>query len=253
MLPTQKSKSETSLSKYSILLYGQEKIGKTSFASNFPKPIFLLFEPGAKDLEIYKEDIKDWHHFRKVLKELEVDKSFQNVVFDTADVAYNMIEKYVCEANGVSDPGELEYGKGWRKIRQEVNASITRLLKTGKGVVFTSHATEKEFKRRDGGSTDRIVPTMAKQMREILEPVVDIWCYYRYTQSGGREFVIRGNEEIAAGHRLENHFHGIDKISGGKNSKEAYENFLAGFNNTLEVKKKVVPLGFKTIKNGGTK
>src|ERR1044071_8279298 len=250
MLPTEKSKPETSLSKYSILLYGQEKIGKTSFASNFPKPIFLLFEPGAKDLEIYKEDIKDWNHFRRILKDLEVDKSFQNVIFDTADVAYNMIERYVCEANGVSDPNDMEYGKGWRKIRQEITQSLTRLLKTGKGVLFTSHSTEKEFKRRDGASTDRIVPTMSKQMREILEPIVDIWCYYRYTKTGGREFVIRGNEELAAGHRLENHFLGIKTIPGGRSEEEAYNNFLQGFNNNMNSIEKDKPLLFK-IKRGG--
>lgn len=233
VLPTQKSKPEVELSKYSILLYGQEKIGKTSFAQHFPKPVFLMFEPGGKDLEIFKIDIKDWDHFRATLTALEKDKSFQNVIFDTADVAYAMCDRYVCRVNGITDLEEMDFGKGWRKARLEFTQCVTRLLKSGKGVMFTSHATDKEFKSRDGGTTNRTVPTMSKQAREILEPIVDIWCYYQYTKSGGREFVVRGTEEISAGTRTENHFKGISRIPGGQSSKQAYDNFIAAFENRL--------------------
>lgn len=231
VLPTVRSIPETRLSAYSILLYGQEKIGKTSFTAQFPKPLHLMFEPGGKSLALFKEDIKDWAHFRKVLLAIEKDKTFENVVFDTADVAYTMAERWVCEDNGVKDLEDMEFGKGWRKIRLEFHQCINRLLKTGKGVIFTSHVSEKQFKRRGGDSTDRIVPSMSNQARGILEPIVDIWCYYRYTATGGREFVIRGNEEISAGTRTKGHFLGIDRIPAGKSEEEAYQNFLSAFNN----------------------
>lgn len=245
MLPTTRSKPETDLSAYSILLYGQEKIGKTSFTAQFPKPLHLMFEPGGKSLELYKEDIKDWTHFRKVIPEIEKDKTFKNIVFDTADVAYVMAERWVCEANGVSDLEDMEYGKGWRKIRLEFHTCVRRLLKTGKGVIFTSHVSEKQFKRRGGESTDRIVPSMSKQAREILEPIVDIWCYYRYNINGGREFIIRGNEEISAGTRTKNHFVDIDRIPAGTTEEEAYKNFLAAFNNELNLEQQVKKFKFK--------
>lgn len=232
-LPTQRSKPETKLSAYSILLYGQEKIGKTSFTAQFPKPLHLMFEPGGKSLELYKEDIKDWAHFRKLLPAIEHDKTFENVVVDTADVAYIMNERWVCEANGVTDIQDMEFGKGWRKNALEFHTCVRRLIKTGKGVIFTSHVSEKQFKRRGGESTDRIVPSMSKQAREILEPIVDIWTYYRYTPGGGREFVIRGDEEISAGVRTKGHFVGIDKIPAGRSEEEAYHNFLNAFNNRL--------------------
>ena len=47
-LPTKKSKIESDLSKYSILLYGKIKIGKTSLAAQFPDALFLMTEPGGK-------------------------------------------------------------------------------------------------------------------------------------------------------------------------------------------------------------
>ena len=231
-LPKEKSKPAKDLAEYSILLYGQEKIGKTSFAAQFPKPLFLMFEPGSKSLSVYRENIKDWNHFRKILKAIEADKFFENVIFDTADVAYTLADRYICEANGISDLEDLGHGKGWRKVRLEFHSCVNRLLKSGKGVMFTSHATEKSFKTRDGDEVDRTVATMSKQAREILEPIVDIWAYYRYVGKG-REIVVRGNEEISAGTRTKGHFVGIDRIPAGNSEEEAYKNFLAAFNNQI--------------------
>jgi len=232
-LTYEKSKPESDLSKFTILLYGQEKIGKTTFAAQFPNPYFLLFEPGGKALSIHKSDIRDWGHFRHLLKQLETDKKFDNVVFDTADVAAHMCERYVCEVNGISDVDEMEFGKGWRKLRLEFSTCIQRLVKSGKGILFISHATEKEIKTRTGEKITRIFPTMSKQARETLEPLVDIWVYYQYLSKGNRELVIAGDDEVAAGHRTENHFKGVSKIPAGTTPKESYQNFLAAFENRL--------------------
>lgn len=244
-LPTEKSKPETDLSKYTILLYGQEKIGKTSFCAQFPKPIVLFFEPGGKDLSIYKKEIQDWEHLRGLVKKIKNDTTFQNVIFDTTDVAYNMCEKWTCAAQGIQDPGDGDYGSGWRAIRKEFTRVVLELTKCGKGVIFTSHATEKTVKTRFG-DFDRTVPTMSKQAREIIEPLVDIWVYYQYTdQKGNREFVIRGNQEISAGTRTKNHFLGINRIPAGASEEEAYKNFMDAFNNKLQPTK---PTFFKLKK-----
>lgn len=233
-LPKVKSKPEEDLAKYITLLYGQEKIGKTTFCAQFKDALFLFFEPGGKDLSLMKMDIVDWEHFRDVLKNIEKDDRFKNVIFDTVDVGINMCEKWACQQEGISDPSQGEYGSGWRAIRREFNNAILRLTKTGKGVFFTSHATEKTYKTRDGKEVDRIVPTMNKQAREIIEPLVDIWAYYRYTDDkGNREILLRGNEEVSAGTRTENHFIGFNAVPAGKTPKQAYENFIAAFENRL--------------------
>lgn len=232
-LPTEKSVPSNNLSDYTILLYGQEKIGKTSFAAQFPDAMFLFFEPGGKDLAVYKKEIDNWSHFRLILANLEKDTRYKNIIFDTADVAHAMCSKWSCEKLGIDDPEEAEFGKGWRKIRTEFASAVLRLTKTGKGVIFLSHGTEKQTKIR-GEKVDRTVPTMPKQAREILEALVDVWVYYRYTDArGGREFVIRGNEVISAGTRARSHFIGIDRIPAGKDEKQAYQNFVAAFENKL--------------------
>jgi AAA domain len=103
-------------------------------------------------------------------------------------------------------------------------------------VVFVSHATEREVRRRDGSKYDRIQPTMANTARDVVEGMVDIWAYYHY-EGKDRYLQIKGDDHISAGHRLQQeHFRWngreVDRIWMGRTPVQAYENLLAAFANT---------------------
>lgn len=233
-LPTTKTGRLKSLGECSILLYGREKIGKTSFAAEFPETLFLMFEPGGKDLEIYSRNILDWKDFLGYIVLLEKNpERFKTIVVDTADECYKMCEHYMLKKLAIQHASDEEWGKGWSLIRDEFSRAIIRLLKLGRGVIFTSHSMEREIKARDGRKYDRVVPTMTKGAREILEPIVDIWAYMEYDDTGNRQLLLRGDSQVSAGHRLQNHFVGVDKLPMGKNAKTAYENFVNAFNGNL--------------------
>lgn len=231
-LPDEKSEPVETLSEYSILLYGREKIGKTTFASCFPDALFLLFEPGGKALSIYRREVLTWEQFTGYIRLLRDNKTrFKTIVIDTVDLCYKQCYEYVCKKLGVDHPSEEDWGLAWNQIKDEFQKQVAMIQKLGRGVIFISHATEKELKKRYGGTEHRILPTMPKQARDILEPMVDIWMYAQYAEDGGRQLVIRGDQMIAAGHRLQNNFIDIDTIPMGKSSREAYENFVAAFDN----------------------
>lgn len=230
-LPHEKTQARNELSAYSLLLYGREKIGKTTFAAQFPEALFLFFEPGGKSLEVYGRDVNSWEEFKSYIGLLKKERKFKTVIIDTVDIAYKMSYQFICKKMGIDHPSEEGFAKAWNMIRDEFQAVMVSLLKLERGVIMISHATEKEIKRRYGDSEHRIITTMSKQAREVLEPMVDIWAYCEYAEGGGRQFVIRGDELISAGHRLQNNFIGMDKIPMGKTPKEAYDNFVKGFNN----------------------
>ena len=233
-LPENPSKPETDLGKYSTLLYGREKIGKTSFAAQFPDAFFLMCEPGGKALSIYKRNVMNWAQLRGYVDLLEQNKGqFKTVVVDTVDMAAQMCVKYVCEKLAISHPSDEEWGKGWQAVTDEMSSVMSRLLKLGRGVIFISHSKEKELKKRNGTSSHRVIPTMPSQARTVLEPMVDIWAYYCYTDEGKRTLHICGDEHIAAGHRLVDRFKNIKEIPMGSSPLKAYENFLAAFENRL--------------------
>lgn len=238
-LVTELSTPCDNLEDYSILLFGEKKIGKTTLAAMFPKAYFLGTEPGTKALAVYKTDIHDWRTFRTAVKALRKDRIYKTAVVDTIDLAFKMCEKYVCSELGVEHVSEADWGKGWSGLREEFESVMRDLIAAqGKGIIMISHSTEKEIKRRDGSKYDRIQPTMANIAREIVEPMVDIWAYYAY-DGDQRTLTIRGDDHITAGHRLETRFQyegrQVVTIDMGASKQEAYRNFLAAFNNTYVV------------------
>lgn len=83
------------------MLYGEPKSGKTTTASKFPNALLLAFEKGYNAIPgVMAKPVNSWGDYKKVLTELrdpEVKKVFQTVIIDTADIAYNYCEKYICD------------------------------------------------------------------------------------------------------------------------------------------------------------
>jgi hypothetical protein len=228
-LPTSLSEPSSNLQDYSMLWFGREKIGKTTLGSMFPDSLFLMCEPGGKALRIHKIDIHNWYEFKGAVAEVLKDKRYRTIIVDTVDKAYDYCQEAVCLNLAIEHPSEEEWGKGWGKVRTEFAQMMTALAHCGKGLILTSHARETEIKRRGGASTTRITPTMAAGARGVLEPMVDIWAYFTYTDDGGREIWLRGDEVVAAGHRLQDHFVGVDRVNMGKSAQEGYQAFMAAW------------------------
>ncbi len=235
-LPKNVSLPSENLSDYSILLYGEKKIGKTTLASQFEKAFFLMCEPGGKALKIYQRPVNNWEEFKKYIN-LALNSEFRTIVIDPIDLAYKMCLDYICKEMLIDHPADEKWGKGWNAIRDEFTKEINKLLHA-KGVILISHATESEIKTRTGITYHKLSPTMSGQARDILEGVVDIWAYYGYDNKN-RILTILGDDHVGAGHRLENRFEYKDgspirEIPMGTNSKEAYINFIKAFENQLE-------------------
>jgi len=235
-LPDEPTVPVGELGRYSMLLYGLEKIGKTSLAAQFPEAFFLLCEPGGKALSLFSREVKNWGQFKTYLDLLDKNPTrFGTVVVDTVDLAFKYCEEYMLRKLGIVHESDEEWGKGWSLVRNEFAMTMARIINGPRGTIFISHATEKKLKRRDGRSSDRIVPTMPNQARQVLEPMVDIWAYYQYSDGGKRILTIRGDDFIAAGHRVKEHFVGVTDVSMGDSPEEGYRNYVAAFNKTAPV------------------
>jgi hypothetical protein len=237
-LPTERSTPMESLTDYIILCYGEKKIGKTSMFSHYGDAFFAMFEPGSKALALYEDTMGSWIKFRQFVKAMEKDEKHGTIVIDTADEAYQRCMEYVCKKMGMDHPSDEGYGKGWNAVRTEFTRQISRLCRTGKGIVLISHSVEREIKQRQGGTYDRIMPTMSGQARDVIESMTDIWCYYGY-DGGDRILWIQGDELISAGNRLDERFRYSDsgerikQIPMGTSSEESWGAFLDAFNNEL--------------------
>jgi hypothetical protein len=205
-LPTIKSVPLKTIGEMTFLIYGEKKIGKTSFASQFPKAVFLMCEPGGKGLEIFQVPVTKWAEFEKYVDLIcSGQHDFQNVIIDTVDALYQMAFERVCKDEAIEDPGDLGYGKGWNLVKRTFSAQIDKLVKSGYGVLFLSHATEKEYMDRSGGSFTKIIPSMPKQAKDFISGICDALVFYGY-HGEERLLTIRGSDTVESGVRPTKNF-----------------------------------------------
>ncbi len=230
------SKVVDRLEDYIHLLYGREGLGKTALESMFPGTWFWFFEPGGKSLSVRGKTIKDWSHVRAMVKQMIAKpkeyKKIKRIVFDTADLAWEMCERWTCEKMAIDDLADEDWGKGFKRAKREFHLVILDLLRAGYGVGFTSHSVMRETENEQGEKTDVMVPTMAKSARSVIEPLCDLIIYMHY-RKGNRVMTIRGSESLYAKCRLEKNFKGIKRISMGKSKEEAYDNLKNAFKNKV--------------------
>lgn len=163
---------------YSVLFYGTPKSGKTTIASHFPGAVVFAFEKGYSAIPgIMATPINSWGEFRKLLIELkdeETKKQFQTVIIDTADIAYDYCEKYICDDNNVDTVGDIPYGKGYGLVQDEFDSCIRKIIQLDYGLVLISHSTDRTEKDEHGQEYTRMEPTLDKRGRLICERTCDI-------------------------------------------------------------------------------
>lgn len=195
---------------YSVFFYGEPKSGKTTIATQFPGHLLLAFEKGYSAIPgAMAQPINTWGEFKKVLAQLKTSalvEKFETIIIDTADIAYDYCEKYICDNNNVDTIGDIEFGKGWNLAGREFDESLRKIVQYGYGLVLISHSTDKTFKDEAGNEFNQIVPTLSKRPETIVARLCDIIGYSRSITnedgSSATRLFMRGTPRFVAGSRF---------------------------------------------------
>lgn len=195
---------------YTVLLYGAPKTGKTTIASQFPQALLLAFETGYLAIPgILAQPINKWSEFKQVLKQLREEQAhqkFKNIIIDTADIAYDLCEKYICSQHGVDAINEIPYGQGWTKAAKELDEALRSIPQMGYGLVLISHSQDKTFTDEVGREYNQIVPTLGNKPRLIVDRMSDIIGYAHPVQEDDgtthTTLYMRGTPRYVAGSRF---------------------------------------------------
>lgn len=185
------------MSKYSVttgvqtapvktVLYGPEGIGKSTFASHFPDPVFIDTEGGTKRLNVAR--LPQPTSWAMLLDEVaEVRKGSVpcgTLVLDTADWAERLCIQAVCaraKVNGIEDFG---YGKGYTYVKEEFAKlldALEEVLNAGHNVVVLAHAAITKFEQPDAvGNYDRWGMKTSKQVAPLLREWCDMLLFANY-------------------------------------------------------------------------
>lgn len=133
-----------------ICVYGAEGCGKSTFASQAVKPLFIDFEGGSNFLDVNRVKPVNYLQFLEILKALESEEhSYQTLVIDSVDFAEEMLMDYICNLNGKKNIEDWGYGAGYKylsKAFMHFLAGIDRLRhKRGMNIIYIAHSSIKKF------------------------------------------------------------------------------------------------------------
>lgn len=164
-----------------ILLYGKPKVGKTTLASRFPKNLLVAFEKGYNAIDgIIAQDVSKWADFKLVLRQLEkpeAQEKFDTITIDTATIAYEKCEQFICAQNGVQSIADIPWGQGYAKTKQEFENCLRKITMLGYGLVLISHIETRKEKIDDEHEREILAPSMPKRCYEVVNQIVDIIGY----------------------------------------------------------------------------
>ena len=164
-----------------ILLYGKPKVGKTTLASRFPKNLLVAFEKGYNAIDgIMAQDVSKWADFKLVLRQLEkpeAQEKFDTITIDTATIAYEKCEQFICAQNGVQSIADIPWGQGYATTKQEFENCLRKITMLGYGLVLISHIETRKEKVDDEHEREILAPSMPKRCYEVVNQIVDIIGY----------------------------------------------------------------------------
>src|SRR5690625_6994671 len=103
-----------------VVLYGPEGIGKSTFASQFPSPIFIDTEGSTTELDVDRTPKpSSWQMLLQQIDwVMQQNGRFKTLVIDTIDWAEMQCTQSVCAKHGKNRSEERRVGKECRSMKR---------------------------------------------------------------------------------------------------------------------------------------
>ena len=164
-----------------VVIYGPEGIGKSTFASRFPEPLFIDTEGSTKELDVARTPApSSWtmlkEQVRYVIGHPEICRT---LVIDTIDWAEQLCVEDICTSHQKKGIEDFGYGNGYVYVREEFGRFLNLLndvVEKGIHVVLTAHAQMRKFEQPDElGAYDRWEMKLGKKTSSQTSPLVKEW------------------------------------------------------------------------------
>ena len=187
-----------------VVIYGVESVGKTTFASKFPNPLFLDIEGGSNHLDIHRVAISTWKELGECISKAG-RTDYQTVVIDSADWAERLAVEDLLATNKKTSVEDFGFGKGWVMAAEKMSRFLTALdalIDAGKHVVVLAHSKVQRTEPPDIlAAYDRYELKLSKQSSPLVKEWADELWFFRFktkavTNDGGKAKGIGGKERV---------------------------------------------------------
>lgn len=191
-----------------VLLYGVEGIGKTTFGSQAPRPIFLGAEDGSSHLDVERFPAPEtWADVLDAIRTLTSEQhSYQTLVVDTLDWAEPLLWAYICQRDGKANIEDYGYGKGYIAALDEWRVFLAALerLRAARHMHFVTlaHSWIKPFKNPEGEDFDRYELKLHAKAAGLLKEWSDCVLFANYETFASEDKRTKRVRGISTGARL---------------------------------------------------
>jgi len=160
-----------------IMLYGTHGVGKSTWASCAPSPVFLPTEDGCRDIPGVESFplFTQFGDLMQALHELATEQhGYKTLVIDSLDWLEKLAIEFVCQQENIKSIEKIGYGKGyvlvaewWGRLLElcgQCNEKMT--------VIFLAHAQVERFNNPATDPYDRYSPRMDKRTSAMSQE----WC-----------------------------------------------------------------------------
>lgn len=190
-----------------VVVYGPEGIGKSTFASKFPNPLFIDTEGGTDYMDVARlPNPKSW---TELVNEVNYVMDHPNIcgtlIIDTMDWAEKLAIENLCATKKIPGIEDLGYGKGYTYVSEDIGKLLNILEQVknrGINIVVTAHATMRKFEQPDElGAYDRWELKLSKKSASLVKEWSDMLLFANYktyvTQSDtGKNKVTGGTKRV---------------------------------------------------------
>lgn len=188
-----------------IVLYGPEGIGKSTFASRMPSPLFIDTEGSTVHMDVRRLPAPT--SFSMLLDEIDYVKKnpqlCRTLAVDTADWAEQIATKDLLASRQVKGIEDFGYGKGYVYVAEDFGKMLNKLdevIESGNHVCVNAHAMMRKFEQPDEmGSYDRWELKLGKRCAQMLKEWADVVLFANYEtyiiKEAGKDNVQKGKAQ----------------------------------------------------------
>lgn len=164
-----------------VVVYGPEGIGKSTFASQFPEPLFIDTEGSTNHMNVKRlENPSSWEMLKQEISYVRDMKGLCNtLVIDTIDWAEQLCIEHICAKHNKTGIEDFGYGNGYVYVKEELGRFLNLLndlIDRGINIVLTAHAQIRKFEQPDElGAYDRYELKLGKKTSSQTSPLVKEW------------------------------------------------------------------------------
>ena len=168
-----------------VVLYGVEGIGKSTFASQFPEPLFIDTEDSTLHMDVKRFDKPtSWTMLLQQVEYVKVNRPCTALVIDTMDWAEEICKAHLMSMNNWTAIDSEGYGKKFVALATEMGKLLNKLsevVDAGINVVVTAHAMLRKKEEPDEmGAYDRYELKLEKKTAPMVKEWADMVLFANY-------------------------------------------------------------------------